>query len=101
MYSQVFQEKKTKKQSLGNKVIQNKLNLRKNLLTLISSNKCKIGSLISKQCLEKVKNDLIKANAERHAKNVKDHINEIERENGSFLQLKLWKLKSKIFCTNC
>ena len=72
------------------------MNLRKNLLTFISNNKCKIGSPIAKQCLEKVKNYLIEANAERHVKNVKDHINEVKRENGSVSQLELWKLKSKI-----
>ena len=46
--------------------------------------------------LEEVEKFLIENCAAKNAEIVKQHINDIQKEDGNFSQLKLWKLKQKL-----
>ena len=86
-----------KKKNTTETMKQKHMKLRKDLLLYVKSTKCKLSKTIANSKLTEVENNLANLTAEMHSDTIKKHIKEVENNAGNFCQLKLWKLKSKIF----
>ena len=79
-----------------NMEIQNMMKRKTILRKFIMNNMCLRGKERAKKELAHVENFLVENCAEKNAAIIKDHLNQMENNEGNFNQLKLWKLKKKI-----
>ena len=84
------------KKSQGDTSIQEKLNDKTAMNVLLLNNKGKTTEEIAKTKLEDIENKLIEETANKNAKIVREHLEQIETQEGTFLNLGFWKLKQKL-----
>ena len=81
---------------LGDNHIQEKLNLKTELQLFLVNNKCMIAQEKAKKELEEVEIILMDATADKNAKAVRECIEEMETEEGTFENIGFWKIKKKL-----
>ena len=81
---------------IGSNPIQEKMKLRTELKIFVKNCSCQIEKKKAEDKLEEVENFLTENCAAKNAEIIKEHIREVEREDGNFSQLKMWKLKKKL-----
>ena len=82
---------------LGERLIQDKLDIKTKLKLFLMVNKCIRGEARAKAELDEVEEFLIETCASKNAEKIKEHFSEMETLDGNFSQVSLWKLKKKIF----
>ena len=80
----------------GDETIQKKLSAQTALKMKLLNNKCKETEESTKNKLKEIENDLVEETVNKNVKTVKDHLKQIESEEGNFLNLGFWKLKQKL-----
>ena len=73
------------------------MKLKKDIQLFLRTTNCKISMIIAKKRLEICEENLINLTAESNSKKINDYIKEVEDDSGGFSQLRLWKLKAKLF----
>ena len=81
---------------LGSIVIQEKLERKSKLASFVKNELCLKGITRAKEELEEIETWLVETCAEKNANLIKLHMKSMEKKEGQFCQLKLWKLKNKI-----
>ena len=79
--------------------IQEEMKLKKQLLLFLKTNQCKLAKIIATIRIEKCNDILAQCSADENVNKIKNHVTEVEGDKGKLSQLKLWKLKSKLFDT--
>ena len=83
-------------QPLGEKTLQEKLQMKTKLKIFLKTNQCKIEEVRAKAELEEVENFLTETCATKNAELIKSHLGEMKSLAGKFCQVNLWRLKKKI-----
>ena len=101
MHPQVFQEDQDKKggkagKSELNNQIHEHMKLKTQLKIFLKNCNNTADKIIAQDKLDEVEKFLIDKCAADNAETVKQHISEVQRDDGNFSQLKLWKLKQKL-----
>ena len=81
---------------LGEETIQEKLKKKMRLKLFLKTNQCKLGEARAKAELDELEEYLTETCATKNAEEIKCHLGNMESLNGSFSQVKLWKLKKRI-----
>ena len=84
------------RQLLGNGSIQQKMNMKSKLESFILNNKCKFAHEVAKRKIDEIEELLIEEVADRNAKIVEEHVEQMEEHDGAFSNLGFWKLKQKL-----